>query len=188
MFKKTLIAAAIATLASGAYAESQQGMYMGGGVGVWAIDEDGLDESAMAARINGGYRFNEFFSVEGSYVYFAEVEDSFSQDIGGTLATADLQIDGSGWEVSLRPSYPFTESLEGYARLGWGYYDMEADVSASALGLTIDASASDTDDAFVWAVGGAWSLNDNLNLFGEYSQPDMEADVYVMTFGATYNF
>jgi hypothetical protein len=31
-------------------------------------------------------------------------------------------------------------------------------------------------------------LNDSFNLFGEYSEPDTDADIYIMTFGATYNF
>lgn len=171
MFKKTLIAAAIATLAGGAYAESQ-GMYMGGGIGAWNIDETGYEDTAMSARISGGYKFNEYIGMEASYLYLGEVEDT----IGGI----DLQVDGTGWEVAVRPSYPFTESLEGYARLGWGTYD----VKGQALGVSV----SEDDDAFVWAVGGAWAFNDNLSFFGEYSEPDLEADVYVMTFGASYNF
>ncbi len=178
MFKKTLIAAAIASMAGGAYAETT-GFYMGGGVGVWNIDESGIiEDTAMAARISGGYKFNEYFGVEGSYVYLAEVEDD------STLFVAETKLDGSAWEFALRPSYPFTDQLEGYARLGWGTYDMELEVSA--LGQSF--SESDSDDGFVWAVGGAWAMNESFNLFGEYSQPDTEADFYIMTFGATYNF
>ena len=185
MFKKTLIAAAIASMASGAYAEGT-GYYMGGGIGIWDVDESGIiEDSAMAGRISGGFKFNEYLAVEGAYVYLGEVEDSTSIDLGGgQILTTDVKVDGTAWELSLRPSYPFTDSLEGYARLGWGFYDMEAEISAFGLNI----SDSETDDVFVWAVGGAWALNDSLNLFGEYSQPDTDADIYIMTFGATYNF
>jgi hypothetical protein len=31
-------------------------------------------------------------------------------------------------------------------------------------------------------------MNDSFSLFGEYSEPDTDADIYIMTFGATYNF
>jgi hypothetical protein len=176
MFKKTLIAAAIASMAGSAYAETN-GFYMGGGVGVWNVDESGIiEDTAMAARISGGYKFNEYLGIEGSYVYLAEVEDD------STLFVTETKLDGSAWEFALRPSYPFTDQLEGYARLGWGTYDMELEVSA------LGQSFSESDDGFVWAVGGAWAMNDSFNLFGEYSVPDTEADVYIMTFGATYNF
>lgn len=184
MFKKTLIAAAIASMAGGAYAEST-GYYMGGGIGIWDVDESGIiEDTAMSARVSGGFKFNEFLAVEGAYVYLGEVEDSASIDVGGQIFTAKAKVDGSAWELSLRPSYPFTDSFEGYARLGWGFYDMEVEVSAPGLSIT----ESSSDDGFVWAVGGAWAMNDRFNLFGEYSQPDTEADVYIMTFGATYNF
>ena len=184
MFKKTLIAAAIASLSGGAYAESQ-GFYMGGGLGMWNVDEDGFEESAMSARIAGGYRMNEYLSFEGAYVYLGEIEDDFNDPLG----SAEMEIDGSAWEFSVRPSYPFTDQLEGYARLGWGFYDIEAEMTLNIVGLPpVSATESDTDDAFVWAVGGAWAMNDRFNLFGEYSVPDTEADVYMWTFGATYNF
>jgi OOP family OmpA-OmpF porin len=184
MFKKTLIAAAIASMAGGAYAETT-GYYMGGGIGIWDVDESGIiEDSAMSARISGGFKFNEFLGVEGAYVYLGEVEESASIDVGGQIFSAKAKLDGSAWELSLRPSYPFTDSFEGYARLGWGFYDMEVEVSAPGLSIT----ESDSDDGFVWAVGGAWAMNDRFNLFGEYSVPDTEADVYIMTFGATYNF
>jgi OOP family OmpA-OmpF porin len=178
MFKKTLIAAAIASMAGGAYAETT-GFYMGGGVGVWNIDESGIiEDTAMVARINGGYKFNEYFGIEGSYVHLAEVEDD------SVLFAAEAKLDGSAWEFSLRPSYPLTDRLEGYARLGWGTYDMELDVSV----LNQSFNESESDDGFVWAVGSAWAMNESFNLYGEYSQPDTEADIYIMTFGATYNF
>ena len=62
----------------------------------------------------------------------------------------------------------------------------------SGIFTTTGFLARDLGDPFwilgLWAVGGAWAMNENFNLFGEYSQPDMESDVYIMTFGASYNF
>ncbi|HSG91895.1 MAG TPA: outer membrane beta-barrel protein [Pseudomonadales bacterium] len=162
---KRSIAGLVLGLATVTASAAQPGYYLGGGLGAWQIDESGFDDTALALRVQGGYRFNDYLSVDGTLLYGDELEDS------------GLKIDGTGFELALRPSVPIGDAFEAYARLGYGWYDFDA-------GGAFNASGS--EDEFVWGLGGAWQANNRWSFSVEYTEPDFEAETRFLWFGATY--
>ena len=90
----------------GAYAD--KGFLVGGSIGSARLSEnfDGLniDTDTTSFRIVRGWRFNDFFAVEGGYHNFGDFEQQI--DVNGTPATASFSADG------------FTLGVGGYVPLG----------------------------------------------------------------------
>ncbi|MEE4360650.1 MAG: porin family protein [Pseudomonadales bacterium] len=163
--RKAFMIATCSLLASGALA-AEPGFYIGGGAGLWTLDEGGFDDSALAIRGIGGYRFSDYLSVEGAALYGSELEDS------------GLDLDVTGLELTLRPSIPLSPDFELYGRAGWGWYDAQA----SFAGFDVDGQ----EDEFVWGFGGAWTPERSpFSLFIEYTQPDFDVDTSFVTLGVT---
>lgn len=161
---RRLIAAAACGLLSTAALASEPGLYLGAGAGLWTLDEDGFDDSALAVRGQVGYRFNDFLAVEGAAVYGSELQD----------AGADLDV--TGLELSVKPTLPLSPDFDLYGRAGWGWYD----ASASFAGFEFD----DTEDEFLWGFGAEWTpANSPFGLFVEYTQPDFAVDTSFVTLG-----
>ncbi len=78
----------------GAYAD--KGFLVGGSIGSARLSEnfDGLniDTDTTSFRIVKGWRFNDFFAVEGGYHNFGDFEQQI--DVNGTPATASFSADG----------------------------------------------------------------------------------------------
>src|SRR5687767_3414588 len=94
--KRAIMAATLLALGSGAaYAQSpenDEGLYIGGGVGQFNLEIDGLDgtdealtrldddDTAWQAFI--GYRLNPYFALQAAYVDFGAPEDEFETSTG----------------------------------------------------------------------------------------------------------
>lgn len=168
-----------AGLCAGAQAEEHQGFYAGTGAGLYYVDFDGIDfdESAPSLRVFGGYRLNEFVAFEAGYANLFKA----SGDVLGT----DVDLDGSAWDVSVRPSLPLNDAITAYGILGWNEYDF--DIKASAGGSSASGSGSDGD--LEYGVGAAWSVNDVWAVRGEWLLVDVsDADFGMVSVSATYNF
>ncbi|MEE4299704.1 MAG: porin family protein [Pseudomonadales bacterium] len=163
---KKIISGMLLTAATAGAAAAEPGVYYGAGLGLWSVDFAGLDAQAAQVRGQVGYRFNDFVAVEGSLHNYFEAEDN------------GIEFDAFGAQLAVRPSFPLSDAIEGYARLGWGYYDAEA----SGFGVGVDT----TDDEFVWGIGTNFKVSERVGVYVEYSDPfDSEADVF--TLGFTYH-
>lgn len=171
-----LLAAGFATAV---HAEESSGFYAGSGAGMYTLDFDDLDfdESAAMLRLFGGYRLNEFVSFEAGFTNLFES----SADVLGV----DVELDGTAWDLSVRPSFPISDRFSAFGVLGWTEYDFE--ISASGGGLSVTDTGSDGD--LHYGLGGAWSLTDQWTLRGEWVTVDVsEADFSQFSVSATYNF
>lgn len=179
MKSRALVVGLLATGLCGAVQAEEQGFYAGSGAGMYYIDIDGLDfdESAASLRLFGGYQLNEYVAFEAGYTKLFEA----STEVLGT----DVDLDGTAWDVSVRPSFPVAESLTAYAILGWTEYDFE--VSASAGGVSASGDGGDGD--LHYGLGGAFSVNDSWLVRGEWSTVDVEdTDFGMFSLSAVYNF
>ena len=118
---------------------------------------DGLDaDDGKVIAFQGGYRFNERFAVEGEWEYF----DGF--DLDGTAGPVSVDGDVDGWMLMASAKfYPMTGRFEPYLLGGLGFMDVEADVSANALG--VGASFDEDDFAPVWQLGLGLDFKANEN-------------------------
>lgn len=179
--KTMLVASALALGSASAVAEMEQnsGFYMGTTAGIYTLDINDIDfdANAPALRVLGGYQFNRYFSVEGSYTFLMKA----SEDILG----AEVDVDGGALEASARGSFPLNDSMELYGRLGFTAYDMNVDVNAFGF----SGSADEKDEDFTWAVGGKLGLTDRLSVIAEYQWVNVsDADLGLITAGMTYAF
>lgn len=149
-----------------------EGAYVGFGLGWFDYEESDFgfvfSDSAPAARVYGGYRFTETWAFEASY-----------------SSTADIKDAPFGFPVSA--NYDILE-VRGLAHLGaflvgLGYWD--ADISASAFGLSV----SDSDSGASAIFGGEWAKNSwSFRIEYELFDTESSVDAAVLGFGAHYRF
>lgn len=115
--KFTALALALSTTATGAFASTAAGPYVGFGLGAYDanINQNGNNFSDRNPQVGvgvfGGYQWNfgqEALAAELSY-------NSNVGEINEPNYTTKLKND---WQVSLLPGYNFTNDTEGYVRVG----------------------------------------------------------------------
>lgn len=162
-----------------AHADDQTGFYAGSGAGLYYVDFDGLDfdEGAATVRVFGGYELNKYVAFEAGYTKLFESS--------GDILGANIDVDGSSWDVSVRPTLPITDNFRAFGIAGWTQYDFK--ISVEAQGLT--ASDSDKEDELMFGIGAAFDITDNWALRGEWVTVDVsDADFGLVSVSATYNF
>lgn len=174
---KMLSLTALCALGMPAVAADQSPFYGSLGGGVYQLESAGFDENAPTMRILGGYNFNEFVAVEGSYTRLLEA----SENVDGV----DVDVDGNVWDLSAKLSMPFSERITPYGRLGWSYVDLSA--SATEDGETI--RVNDYDNALTWAIGSDFHMTKRLSLTGEVARTNIdEGDLDFLSLNVSYRF
>lgn len=213
MFKTMLIgtAAAGAMFVAGASASAQAygngtedtGFYLQGGYSYLDIEPDGaesgVDANAITAR--AGYQFNKYFSVEsdissgiddGEFDYNVD-EDEFNLDDNNDGDFNDL-IAGSG-DIGLnyligvygRASMPVTDRFDVFARAGYAYVDLDADVQTP--GGTTLATIEDSEDGAALGAGLNYDLTESWELRGDYTWYGFgNTDTHAAMLSAGYKF
>jgi opacity protein-like surface antigen len=167
--QRWIVTLALLTTAAGvAYADEVKGLYVGAGVGQFNVEiqdvglsgED-FDSDDTAFRVFGGWRMNPNFAFELAYIDFGAP----SEDVSGV----DVDIEVTGFAPYLVLTAP-VGVLELYTKLGYLFYD--AELSASAGGLS--ASEDTSDEEFVYALGLGLVFFDRLNVRLEYEGIDIQ--------------
>jgi opacity protein-like surface antigen len=133
--------------------------YVGTTGGQWELDEDGWDNAAIFSG-RGGYKFNDYLSIEGSYVHFAESE--FEND----YAYATLR--GGLWDAGLVGTIPLSDRFELFGKIGYGFW--AADVNDYGF------NSDDTGDS--WNYGGGFQINfsKNWSMLAGYQRYEFDVD------------
>ncbi len=179
MKSRVMMAGVLAAAISGSAMAEEPGFFAGSGLGMYFIDVDDIDfdENAEALRVFGGYRMNEYVSFEVGYSKLFEAS--------GDAMGFDVETDGSAFDVAVRPSMPLADNFTAFAVLGWSRYDMDVKVSNGLVSV----SDSDKDSAFTYGIGGAFDINDNWTVRGEWSAVDVDGgDLSMLGISAVYNF
>lgn len=140
-------------------ADNDSGLYLGANYGYVKVDgADEFDDDSDALQGVIGYRFNPYFSVEGSVIDFGD----FGGDVG------DVSTDG--YTFALKGGIPLTESFGLYAKLGQLWWETDYNV----LGY----SGSEDDEALFYGVGASFDVTDNVivNLQYNWYDVDLSAD------------
>ena len=137
--------------------------YVGVTAGVYELDEPGVNwgkAGIYSSRV--GYRFNEIFALEGSYVLFGKAELENSQYYG--------TIEGGLFDIGLVGTIPITEKFEIFARVGYGYWA----ANINDYGYNND----DTGNSWNYGGGLAFNFNKNWSLFAGYQRYEFNLDYY----------
>lgn len=160
---KTTLAGIIALTAFGANAQSydenidDSGLYVGGNYGYLRVEgEDDFDDDKDVWQGLLGYRFNEYFALEGSYIDFGD----YGNDVAG--ASTD------GYTAALKGSFPITERLSIYGKLGQLWSETE---------YKVGTFNDDYDDESLFVGGGlSFAVTPNFLINAEYTVYDADLD------------
>jgi hypothetical protein len=180
--KRVTIAAMLLALGSGAaYAQSpdnDEGIYVGGGVGQFDIEIDGvdgvdeafqrLDDSDTAWQAFVGWRLNPYISLQAAYIDFGRPEDDIST--GGS--SGDYTAELSGFAPSIVGTLPLGP-VELSAKLGYYIYDLEltGDIDDPT---DPDFDSDDSGEDLMYGVGVGVTFLERLHAKLEYEKIDLE--------------
>ncbi|MBL8268138.1 outer membrane beta-barrel protein [Steroidobacter sp.] len=179
---RAIVAATLLALSSGAaYAQSPEndsGLYIGGGVGQFDIEIDGvdgideaigrLDDSDTAWQAFIGWRLNPYISLQAAYVDYGGPNDDFSTSGSSGNYSASL----SGFAPSIIGTLPLGP-VELSAKLGYYFYDLDVSIDIDDP-LDPDSSSSDSGEDVFYGVGVGMTFFDRLHAKLEYEKIDLK--------------
>ena len=174
-----ILALTLAASGSFVHADSAGGFYAGTGGGSYYVDFDDIefDESALTLRIFGGYQLNEFVSFEAGFTNLFEAS--------GDVGNVNVDIDGTAWDVTVRPTLPLGDSIEAYGILGWMQYDFEIGADLGAVAVTED----DTESDLIYGLGAGFNVANQWQVRGEWVVADVDdADFGLLSLSLSYRF
>ena len=138
--------------------------YIGGGMGRSDVDvSDGgisFDDTDTGWKIFAGYKFNEYYSVEGAWVDIGDFDDNQYVSLFGMVVPVSLEIDG--FAVSGIGSYPIGDSAAVFGRLGvWSWNS-----DASVFGFSSSEDGTDV----IFGLGGIYNFTDALGVRAEWER------------------
>jgi hypothetical protein len=171
------------TLAAGAaFAQDQdvvKGFYAGGAITQARFDDNNfslsdVDDEDNSWKVIGGYRFNENFGAELSYIDFGELS---ARQLTGTGPVSAEAKGLSAYAVGFIP-VPYVDL---FAKIG------AAKIDAKTRGLVTNFDDDTTE--FAYGAGAQWRWR-NIAVRAEYEKFDTDiiGDLDLISVGATYTF
>lgn len=164
-------------------AQEVAGAYVGFGLGQLDYEERDfgitLEDTTLAYKVYGGYRFNEVWSFEASYGVTDDLKWSESGFIPG-VGNVSLTLQGDYEILEVRGLAHLKAFLVG---VGYWDADLSANLSGTAPGIgPFSISTSDSDSGASMILGGQWAL-DRWGIRAEYELFDTESTVDAFTLG-----
>lgn len=175
----TLIALAGGTMAAhAADSDNSRGFYIGGGVGKFNVKIDDIDETDEAIeklddddtswKAFVGYRFNQYFSVEGAYIDFGGPSDRTT----ASGSSGDYKAEFSGFAPYLIGTIPLGP-VELFGKVGYYFYDVDITADLDDLGGDVFRSSNSGED-LLYGFGVGMTFFDHLNARLEYEKIDAD--------------
>lgn len=156
--------------------------YLGGSIGSASLDEDfdglGVDTDSTSYRLVAGWRFNEYFAIEGGYHDFGDFEQDI--DINGTPSTVKLSADG--FTLGANGSIPIGDKFSLVGRAGWFFWDGNAEIN------NVSQATPEDTNLFLGA-GVSYAVGDHFRLIGDWTRYELEsANSNVISVGFQFGF
>jgi hypothetical protein len=184
-----LAVAALAAAMSAQAQDNESGFYAGAGVGTFDVEIDDFDDvddtidrydsDDTAWKAFGGWRMNPYLAFELAYVNLGSPDDEILPDV-------DLTIETDGFAPYVVGTYPIGDWFEVFAKAGYYWYDIEAQISSPLGSLSED----DSDSTFTWSAGAGLNIFDRVNIRLEYEQFDFDTsdDAQALWLTGAYRF
>jgi OOP family OmpA-OmpF porin len=179
---KRIVFACVAVMLFGVAGTAAAQGYIGVGAGLTTVDicDDlsglGLtscDDEDTGMKIFGGFKFNQNFGVEASWVDLGEVS------LSGPGGTATVEFDGFG--VAAVGMIPLNPQFGIFGKVGAYMWDASGGGAASGL--------SDDGTDIMFGAGVSWTFARNFGLRAEWERFDIDgSDVDFLSVGAQFNF
>lgn len=149
-----LIAVAISlSFTAGAQAQDE-GFYIDASVGQTDINESGWDDGTSFS-FGAGYWFTQYISAEARYIDFGEFDDN---------APPIWTLSGDALVVDLVASYPLTDKVSVFAKLG--VFGWDAEVSEDGFG----EFASDDGTDITYGVGVSLNFAERFSSYIQFKR------------------
>ena len=176
-----ITAVAIAALTP-SMASAEEGLFIAAGIGSADLSEsfDGFDVDAdsTAFRITIGWRFNDYFALDGGYQNFGRFEQTF--DIAGTPTDVSLKADG--FSFGGVGNLPLTDRVILFARAGAFFWNGDAEINSVS-------AATPEDTNFYFGAGVGLATTEKLSFTVDGSRYDLDGtSSNVFSVGLNYRF
>jgi OOP family OmpA-OmpF porin len=184
-----LTVAAFAAATSAQAQDNESGFYAGAGVGTFDVEIDDFDDvddtidrydsDDTAWKVFGGWRMNPYLGFELAYVNLGSPDDEILPD-------TDLTIETDGFAPYVVGTLPIGDWFEVFAKAGYYWYDIEAQISTPIGSLSED----DSDSTFTWSAGAGLNIFERVNIRLEYEQFDFDTsdDAQALWLTGAYRF
>lgn len=156
--------------------------------GLAGVTVTSCNDTATAWRLGLGYQFNQNFGLEANYA------DSGNFDATATVLGVPATATASGtiFQLAVTGALPVSDSFAVTGKIGAAHASV--DVSASALGVTVPASANSND--LTYGIGVRYNINKTMAVraqyedFGKVGDPATtgESKLTLISIGMTFGF
>jgi OOP family OmpA-OmpF porin len=158
------------------------GFYVGASIGDASLDEDfdglNVDDNSMAFRIFAGWRFNDYFALEGGYHDFGDFEQAF--DDGGGSSIANLSADG--FTLGGAGSLPLNDRFSLTGRAGMFFWNGSAEINNVS-------QATPEDSNLYLGAGVSFNVSESFQLTADWTRYELDNAVSgVFSVGMQYQF
>jgi hypothetical protein len=144
-----------------AVAQAQEtGAYLDASVGRRDIGESGWD-NGTSFSFGAGYSFSDYISAEARYIDFGEFDDD---------VPPIWTLSGDAFVVDLVASYPLSDRVSIFAKLGFFSWDVE--LTEAGFGEL----ASDDGTDLTYGAGFAFSFTDQFSSYLQFKRYAFEVD------------
>lgn len=180
MRKKLATGIALALACLPAMADSEMGFYSGVGIGQVTLKDTiegfGIKATGTGFKIFGGYRFNEYGSVEVGYL--AGKPDD-------TISGVKIESDASAIQGSALLHIPISARFEGFARAGFLAWDTENSMRVGQLSVVEENDGTD----WVLGIGAAFRITPSFGVRAEYEGAELDGtDARSLSISGTVHF
>ena len=148
-----------------------------------------FDDQADASSVEVGYFFNRYVGIQAGYHDLGSFEGTGSpcpDEVDPCIALlAPIEAEVTGWSLAVVPSWPFTERLSAFAKLGalaWNT-DLSSELIVTAHGREFETLSS-TD--LLAGIGLSYRLSTRLGAVAEYRRLDL--DLASTSLGVNWRF
>ncbi len=152
-----------------AMAAEDGGFYVGAGMGSFGIDYRETENSVdftfkgddTAFKLFGGYNFNRYIGTELEYFDGGTIDQSYDLGKGTTL---DVDIDVTGFNLSVVGVAPIGERFTVFAKLGMVFWDVDFTEDYSGA-ITV---YNDSGEDLSWGLGAGFDFTEQFGARVEY--------------------
>ena len=171
--------------AQGAFAQDK-GFYLGGALGQatfkgFCVDDPSVltcDEKDTAWKVFGGYRFNRYVAIEGTYVDWGKAIGTV--DPVGPAGPVVVPLSQTGMGVAAVGSFALTPQFSVFGKAGFLMTEQKTPASASG-----NTSRDETE--FHYGLGARFSFTPNWGMRAEWERTE-KTEVEMLSIGVEYRF
>jgi OOP family OmpA-OmpF porin len=127
------------------------------------------ESTAFGWKVFGGYRFSQYFGVEGSYVDLGKFDYKYQFNQGGTqVGTGEMSYEVGSWNIAVVPRLPLEQGLYLQGKVGAAFTRAENSFNLTANTYNQSGSDSKSRTQPYLGVGLGYDFQNGLSVIGEY--------------------